>query len=474
MVELQGPSRRRRLIAAAVVFLLSFAFRALHAVDLAPSMGKRGQPGLYMSRMYDDRALEMMLAGDGWLYPANPDPARTGLLARPPGYPILLVAIDRTLGRSAYLVQLIQNVISSLASVALLLLGESLCGFSVGLVAALLAAVAPSLACGPALISPEAISALLLLAASVLLAKGAAAGEPPLAWRAVAAGLVFGVATWLRPNYLLLGAFLAVVLSLALRRPRAAFVRLLALPLGTLLLVAPITYRNYRVFGAFVPVSINGGITFWEGIADAGGLGFGARPKDQKVARLEAERQDDERYRSWWAEPDGIERDRRRYRDSLDVIRRRPLWYLGAMVRRMGRMFRYDLPDPPLVGSRPPDEPAAAEPWDDELGRWPAVLSPQATLSPGRALGVLRPLARLLQQLERFSLLPLALLGLVLVLRSSWRLALWIAAVPLYFLLFESMFMLEWRYILPMHYYVFLFAAAGLLWLCRQLRARVS
>ena len=81
MVELQGPSRRRRLIAAAVVFLLSFAFRALHAVDLAPSMGKRGQPGLYMSRMYDDRALEMMLAGDGWLYPANPDPARTGLLA---------------------------------------------------------------------------------------------------------------------------------------------------------------------------------------------------------------------------------------------------------------------------------------------------------------------------------------------------------------------------------------------------------
>src|SRR5262249_32726258 len=157
---------------------------------------------------------------------------------------------------------------------------------------------------------------------------------------------------------------------------------------------------------------------------------------------------------AWWAEPDGITRDRRRYQDSLAVIRRRPLWYLGAMVGRMGRMVRYELPEPGPVQWTAPEQSPAPEPWDDDLGRRPPVLSVDGALAPGRALAALRPLVHAVQQVEGWTLLPLALLGLVVLVRSDWRLALWISAVPLYFLLFESMFMLEWRYILPMHYFV--------------------
>src|SRR5262249_18767453 len=160
--------------------------------------------------------------------------------------------------------------------------------------------------------------------------------------------------------------------------------------------------------------------------------------------------------RSWWAEPDGIERDRRRYRESLAVIERRPFWYLGAMVRRMAHMLRYDVPDPPLLEPRAPQSPEAPEPWTDEQGRWPPLLSAHSALEPGRLLAPLRPLAHLVQRLQGLTTLPLALLGLVALCRRRWRLALWIAAVPLYFLLFESLFMVEWRYSLPMHYYVLL------------------
>jgi hypothetical protein len=54
------------------------------------------------------------------------------------------------------------------------------------------------------------------------------------------------------------------------------------------------------------------------------------------------------------------------------------------------------------------------------------------------------------------------MIGLVaLLLVGRWRLALWIAAVPLYFLIFQSLLHTEYRYIIPMHYFLFAFAAIG-------------
>ena len=47
--------------------------------------------------------------------------------------------------------------------------------------------------------------------------------------------------------------------------------------------IAPITLRNYAVFGEWVPVSINGGLTLWQGVADAGGEAEGAFRRDKLV-----------------------------------------------------------------------------------------------------------------------------------------------------------------------------------------------
>src|SRR4029079_8250007 len=78
--------------------------------------------------------------------------------------------------------------------------------------------------------------------------------------RFVTMGALIGVSVWLRPNVLVLGPFAAVFLFFLLGRNKRALFLASLVACTSLLLVAPITLRNYLVFGEFVPVSINGGI----------------------------------------------------------------------------------------------------------------------------------------------------------------------------------------------------------------------
>jgi hypothetical protein len=126
---------------------------------------------------------------------------------------------------------------------------------------------------------------------------------------------------------MLLAPFLAVVIVVIARERRRALGHAAALLVAAFALIAPITLRNHAVFGEWVPVSINGGLTLWQGVADAGGEAEGAFRRDKLVMAEEAERYDNPRYREWWAEPDGIFRDRERYRRARAVIRAHPLLY---------------------------------------------------------------------------------------------------------------------------------------------------
>jgi hypothetical protein len=116
-----SPAARRRLWLAAV-FLAGFAVRSLHAVDQAPTLYSHLQEGTRMAGRYDDAALSI-LRGEGVLFPARPDPADTGRLARPPGYAAFLAVVYAALGRSFFVVQLLQNLAASLAPVMIVLLG---------------------------------------------------------------------------------------------------------------------------------------------------------------------------------------------------------------------------------------------------------------------------------------------------------------------------------------------------------------
>jgi 4-amino-4-deoxy-L-arabinose transferase-like glycosyltransferase len=457
------PSRPTRVAALAVIFLLALAVRSLYALDLAPVMYSRVQPGTRMAWRYN-RAAASILRGEGVLWPRHPDPARTGLLARPPGYPLYLALVYGTLGRSFFTAQLVQNVLTSAGCVLLTLAAARLVGWRVGIGGGLISALSPHLAFSSNFVLPDALSALPLLAALTMLA-GAHPGPRGRWWVSAMAGALVGAGVWLRPNVLLLAPFLAVIVVVVARERRRALGHAAALLVAAFAMIAPITLRNHAVFGEWVPVSINGGLTLWQGVADAGGEAEGAFRRDKLVMEEEAERYGNPRYREWWAEPDGIFRDRERYRRARAVIRAHPLLYARVVVGRAWEMLSYATAGPPTLAgdtaaaellARTEDDDASDERRHD-LGRQPAD---ERWLAPGRAVRPLRPVLGAVQLVMLPALTPLALLGAAIILAARWRSGLLLLALPLYYLSTESFFLYEWRVAVPMHYALFACAAA--------------
>jgi hypothetical protein len=228
--------------------------------------------------------------------------------------------------------------------------------------------------------------------------------------------------------------------------------------------IAPITIRNFVLYRAFVPVSINLGVVLWEGIGEASGNAWGTRTDDIDVAGQEAEMYGDPRYAEWWASPDGIRRDRDRVRRSLAVIAAHPAWFAGAALRRAVQMIDYAGADAPPVASRggvphemldtlhePGQGGSAKHLWGaDLLARLRPRITSRDSVRIGRILGVLRPVLRPLQIVLGALTLPLVLTGLAALLAAAPRRALFVLVVPLYQVVFQSIVHFEFRYVLPM------------------------
>jgi hypothetical protein len=432
-------------------------------------MYTRLQPGTRMAWRYDETATAI-LAGEGVLWPRNPDPARTGVMSRPPGYSLYLAAVYTVLGRSFFAAQLVQNLATSACCVVLVLLTTRLVGFRVGLVAGLVAALSPHLAYTSNFVLPESLSALPMLLGFLVLARVHPDRPGHWGWSA-AAGVLFGLTAWLRPNALLLPPFVALLLLLLSRARRRALGHSLAMVAAAALVIAPITVRNYLLSGEVVPISINGGLTLWHGVTEAGGFSAGARRRDKLVMDEEATRYGNPRYREWWAEPDGVARDRDRFRRSVDVIREHPVRFLRVMVRRMGEMLDYSgggperlapLQPPPGQGRPASEEAAEDDPEDVRSHDLARRATDERFLAPGKRLAFLRPLLRPLQGALLRVLTPLVVLGLVALAFMAWRESLLLLALPLYFLVTYSPFLYEWRVAVPMHYGLFAAAAVAL------------
>jgi hypothetical protein len=447
-------SRARFLGSAALVFLLAFSVRCLHSVDLAPRMESRAQPGVRMATRYA-AAADAILRGGGILFPGAVDKEDTSLLARPPGYPLVLVLILSTLGPSTYAVQVFQNLIDGLTAVALLFFGSRLVSPRVGLVGSALWGIGHFSAYYSNLITPDTLCVLPILLALVLLLR------PSSTLKYLGAGVLIGLSCWLRPNTLVLGPFAALLLPFCFGARE--WIRSLVLGLACLLVVSPITLRNYREYGAFVPVSVNFGIVLWEGIADIGGERFGARGKDYEVAWAEAQEHHDPRYAEWWASPDGIARDHERVRKSLDVIRAHPLFFAKGVLRRLTQMVTYDYDEPPYVSAESAPVPDRDLPVQERV-----------CLAWGTRLAPARVLVRAAQRCLKALLVPTALLGLWVLWSAAPRRAKLLGIVPVAVLLFQSPLHLEFRVTLPMHACLLVFSAIGFAFLGGALASLVG
>ena len=452
----ESMQTRTKLLIAISLFATSYVTKSLHAVDFAPKMYTMEQDFGGLTETYDARAV-LILEGKGLLGPYDVSPRNTVWIAQAPAYSIFLSAIYRVAGRDFFKVQLFQNAVNSISPILIFLIAGSTVSWRVGAVTGALAALSHHLSYISNFILPDSLSALPLLAAIYLLVlarKHRRLGY----WLYAAAGVMIGLSALVRSQTILFGLFLVVMLATISARRREAVKRAALMAAVSLLTVAPVTVKNYMVYGEFVPVNIGMGIVLWEGIGETGrGKEFGAVATDEDVAIQDAEIYGKPRYAGSWSTPDGIMRDRDRVNRSLGIIARHPIWYSGVMLKRMAGTLKYSA-HAPLVyrGS----EVNAHESTAPIRKAWePLVTNGSSSLKVGESFSWARAFVRPVQRVTKETMLAFVILGAAVLLVASLRRSLFLLAVPIYYWLFQCFMHTEFRYTLPMHYFLFVFAA---------------
>lgn len=466
-------SRLRSVLAGVSLFVLALLVRGLYLADGAPLLNTPEQEGTRMARRYDDSA-RAILRGDGILFPKDFDSKRTGLAARPPGYAMFLASIYATLGRSFLVVAAVQDVLTALAVLVVFVAGCRIDGPGAGVVGGLLVAISPHIAATSNLVLADAVAPIPILLGFLLvrpLVQRSSSSRESV-FRLIGMGILIGGGVWLRPNALLMGPFAALFLFYLLGRNRHSLALSTLMAVTSLLVVSPITLRNWLVFGEFIPVSINGGITLWQGVADAGGREYGARVWDKQVMAEEAERYGRPDYLNWWAEPNGIERDRDRYRRAVEVIKARPFWYARAMLRRMAMMLLFsDGPGELLPAGAAVERPGTEMPPLTEAPGLDTRINEEALVRGAGVASFLRGPLRLAHRL--WPVVPALIgIGILLSIREAPRVTAFWLIVPLYYLVFESPFLYEWRVAVPMQYFLLPFAGKAIVNLAASARQK--
>ena len=448
---------RNRIAIFVVIFLLAFSVRFLTMQFMKMHLHDASwfQFGSY--QMFENQA-ENILAGRERLFWID-DPSRTDLVQYPPAFPWWIALIYRATGdHSVYAVQRVQWILDLLLSLFLITgIAVTAYGWRVAIAASFLAALSPLLAMYGAWPSSDSPTSWLVLGATWMLLL--AVKTRSVRW-AIGSGLMLGAACWFRVNPLFLSVTWSLGLLLLLPAAWRERVRLsLALTISSLLLVAPITLRNAIVFHEFLPNGLNLGVNLWEGLGETErGVAAGMVLGDQKM--LEIERKElnlPAEYPITPAYPDGIRRDRKRVRDSLQVIAANPIWYLGVMGRRAVRLLK-------LAGEPAPYQGSAGINVTSEKCLAPA--------SQGGVLAIMVDGLGMVQSVIRYLILLLMLFGVWLGFRKNKLGSTWLLITVLYYLVTCSLGHTEMRYALPMYGVFFIFAGVTVAQTIEAIRSR--
>jgi 4-amino-4-deoxy-L-arabinose transferase-like glycosyltransferase len=438
---------RRRALLFLLFFALALTVRGLTMQFVRAHLTDASwfQPGSYA--VFDKRAQSIL---DGrerafWI----DDASRTDLVQYPPAFPWWVAVVYKMTGeRSMYAVQSVQWILDS-ALVMFLVTGVAVTayGWRVALAASFLAALSPLLAMYGAWPSADAPTAWFVLGGVWLLLIAARR----LSWKwAFGAGLMLGAACWFRVNPLYLAFLWALAMLFFVRASwRRRITLSAAVALGAVLVISPIVVRNYVVFPDFTPTGGTIGANLWEGLGETElGRSYGFIYGDDKMIERERVKMglpQDFPLEAFW--PDGIRRDRERVRESLELIRKHPIWYAGVMLRRMWGMLKVAGEPLPYYGSSGIN-----------------VTSKKClpTERQGGVLAVFVNALGMLQSVVRYLLLPLVAFGVWLGLRKDFFTTALLLTVIFYYLVLGTAAHTEIRYLLPMHQLLPIFAGLGL------------
>src|ERR1044071_3238386 len=252
--EPAGRARAPIAIACVSIFVVAVGVRLLHWQDAyAPTPEKTRMVGT--AQFYKTDARRILDEG-GILFPnRGVDSGDARLIVHPPGYSIFIAAIYALSRNQDSMVILAQILCDALSAVLVLLIAELLLNLAVACISAAFVALSPHFAYYSLKFSPDTFPVLPVLIAGLLVIK---AGRQPRLITMVSAGAMVGLACWLRANFILLPLFLAVAVVLLVesgRRIRSAA----ALVGATILVVSPITIRNWIIYHHFIPISVDAG-----------------------------------------------------------------------------------------------------------------------------------------------------------------------------------------------------------------------
>jgi hypothetical protein len=128
------------------------------------------------------------------------------------------------------------------------------------------------------------------------------------------------------------------------------------------------------------------------------------------------------------------------------------------MFSRCGEMMKYSAHAPLVLKT---DQAQRLESVAEVKRAWKELAEGSSSPRVGRMIHWLRPVARGLQRVAKETLLLFILIGAIALFIASPRRALLLSIVPLYYFVFQSPFHTEFRYTLPMQYFMFVFAACG-------------
>ena len=195
--------------------------------------------------------------GKGFLFGASDLDAK-----RAPIYPFFLAGVYRIWGDENYLaVKVFQAILSSLICVGVFILGTKLFDEPVAMLAGLFSGLYPPFIVYAEIFQSETLFCFLLLLWIYLWIKAIESNH----WKYyIACGISLGILNLARGTMLFFPFFI-LGSTLFFRQVQLHLKKYILLILFSFLVIAPWTWRNYKVYDAFIPVVAGGPESFWYG-----------------------------------------------------------------------------------------------------------------------------------------------------------------------------------------------------------------
>ena len=236
------------------IFILAFLVRFIYLIQINSSL-----PFFYapiMDELFHDSWAQQIAAGE-WV---GIEP-----FFRAPLYVYLLALTYKIFGHGFFLPRLLQIVLGSLSCVLIFLIAKKLFNRTIGVLSGIIASFYAMLIFydGQLLLTSLIVFLDLVLIGLLILT-----GEKPKPLNWFFCGIVLGLSAIARPNILVFVPFILVWTFFQFKNGvfvKTILIRWTVLCLGVLLLIAPVTLRNYLVSKDFVLIAWQGGYNFYLG-----------------------------------------------------------------------------------------------------------------------------------------------------------------------------------------------------------------